>query len=64
MKVMVKQSVMDTSKNDYIFQMDSDDQFYTDDIKQFLKEDFSENLIIGRIKENKNHLIRLKLQIL
>ena len=44
---------------DYIFQMDSDDQFYTDDIKQFLKEDFSENLIIGRRKKRKDHLIRL-----
>ena len=39
--------------------MDSDDQFYTDDIKQFLKEDFSENLIIGRRKKRKDHLIRL-----
>ena len=44
---------------DYIFQMDSDDQFYTDDIKQFLKENFSENLIIGRRKKRKDHLIRL-----
>ena len=44
---------------DYIFQMDSDDQFYTEDIKRFLKEDFNENLIIGERKKRKDKLIRL-----
>ena len=44
---------------DYIFQIDSDDQFYTEDIKLFLKEDFNENLIIGERKKRKDKLIRL-----
>ena len=44
---------------DYIFQIDSDDQFYTEDIKHFLKEDFNENLIIGERKKRKDKLIRL-----
>ena len=39
--------------------MDSDDQFYTEDIKQFLKEDFNENLIVGERKKRKDKLIRL-----
>ena len=30
---------------DYIFQMDSDDQFYINDIEQFLRKDFSENFL-------------------
>ena len=44
---------------DYIFQMDSDDQFYIQDIELFLKEDFNENLIIGKRKKRKDQLIRL-----
>ena len=34
-------------------------QFESVLVKQFLKEDFSENLIIGRRKKRKDHLIRL-----
>ncbi len=44
---------------DYIFQIDSDDQFYTEDIKEFLRKDFNENLIIGKRKKRKDKLIRL-----
>ena len=44
---------------DYIFQMDSDDQFYIKDIEQFLRKDFRENLIIGKRNKRKDKLIRL-----
>lgn len=39
--------------------MDSDDQFYINDIEQFLKKDFRENLIIGKRNKRKDKLIRL-----
>ena len=39
--------------------MDSDDQFYINDIEQFLRKDFRENLIIGKRNKRKDKLIRL-----
>ena len=44
---------------DYIFQMDSDDQFYINDIEEFLRKDFSENLIIGKRNKRKDKKIKL-----
>ena len=39
--------------------MDSDDQFYINDIEQFLRQDFRENLIIGKRNKRKDKIIRL-----
>ena len=46
-------------KCDYIFQLDSDDQFFTEDIKKILDLKSNEDLIIGKRFERKDQLIRL-----
>ena len=46
-------------KCDYIFQLDSDDQFFTEDIEKILRLKSNEDLIIGKRLERKDQLIRL-----
>ena len=46
-------------KCDYIFQLDSDDQFFTEDIEKILNLKSDEDLIIGRRIKRKDQLIRL-----
>ena len=46
-------------KCDYIFQLDSDDQFFTEDIEKILNLKSNEDLIIGRRFKRKDQFIRL-----
>ena len=47
------------NKCDYVFQLDSDDQFFTSEIKKLIKPKYKQKLIIGKRYNRKDQFLRI-----